>query len=106
MAPTNDAFHATTVACVRHKGRVALAGDGQVSIGQTIVKAGARKVRKVYHGGVLAGVAGAAAGAFPLFAKVEGKRSEERRVGEEGRFRGGPDYLKKKDNVTVVLIVA
>ena len=47
MTATTDSFHATTVACVRHKGRVALAGDGQVSIGQTIVKAGARKVRKV-----------------------------------------------------------
>ena len=46
-------FHATTVACVRHRGRVAVAGDGQVSIGQTIVKAGARKVRKVYHDRVL-----------------------------------------------------
>jgi ATP-dependent HslUV protease subunit HslV len=78
MAPTNDAFHATTVACVRHKGRVALAGDGQVSIGQTIVKAGARKVRKVYQGRVLAGFAGAAADAFTLFAKFEAKLEEHR----------------------------
>src|SRR5438445_13220015 len=78
MAPTNDAFHATTVACVRHKGRVALAGDGQVSIGQTIVKAGARKVRKVYHDRVLAGFAGTAADAFTLFAKFEAKLEEHR----------------------------
>jgi ATP-dependent HslUV protease subunit HslV len=78
MAPTSDAFHATTVACVRHKGRVALAGDGQVSIGQTIVKAGARKVRKVYQGRVLAGFAGAAADAFTLFAKFEAKLEEHR----------------------------
>ena len=78
MAPTNDAFHATTVARVRHKGRVALAGDGQVSIGQTIVKAGARKVRKVYQGRVLAGFAGAAADAFTLFAKFEAKLEEHR----------------------------
>src|SRR5438445_417540 len=78
MAPTTDTFHATTVACVRHKGRVALAGDGQVSIGQTIVKAGARKVRKVYHGRVLAGFAGAAADAFTLFAKFEAKLEEHR----------------------------
>ena len=78
IAPTNDTFHATTVACVRHKGRVALAGDGQVSIGQTIVKAGARKVRKVYHGRVLAGFAGAAADAFTLFAKFEAKLEEHR----------------------------
>ena len=73
-----DAFHATTVACVRHQGRVALAGDGQVSIGQTIVKAGARKVRKVYQGRVLAGFAGAAADAFTLFAKFEAKLEEHR----------------------------
>jgi ATP-dependent HslUV protease subunit HslV len=73
-----ESFRATTVACVRHKGRVALAGDGQVSIGQTIVKAGARKVRKVYQGRVLAGFAGAAADAFTLFAKFEAKLDEHR----------------------------
>ena len=78
MTATTDSFHATTVACVRHKGRVALAGDGQVSIGQTIVKAGARKVRKVYHERVLAGFAGAAADAFTLFAKFETKLEEHR----------------------------
>jgi len=70
--------HSTTVACVRHHGSVALAGDGQVSIGQTIVKAGARKVRKVYHDRVLAGFAGTAADAFTLFAKFEAKLEEHR----------------------------
>lgn len=75
---SGETFHATTVACVRHQGRVALAGDGQVSIGQTIVKAGARKVRKVYQGRVLAGFAGAAADAFTLFAKFEAKLDEHR----------------------------
>src|SRR5258707_14589823 len=79
MTPSStETFHATTVACVRHQGRVALAGDGQVSVGQTIVKAGARKVRKVYHGRVLAGVAGAAADAFTLLAKFEAKLEEHR----------------------------
>src|SRR5438552_8924326 len=72
------AFHSTTVACIRHRGRVAVAGDGQVSIGQTIVKAGARKVRKVYHDRVLAGFAGAAADAFTLFTKFESKLDEHR----------------------------
>src|SRR6266542_5431212 len=75
---SGESFHATTVACVRHKGRVALAGDGQVAIGQTIVKAGARKVRKVYHGRVLAGFAGAAADAFTLFSKFEAKLDDHR----------------------------
>src|SRR5262245_62721466 len=72
------AMHSTTVACVRHRGRVAVAGDGQVSIGQTIVKGGARKVRKVYHDRVLAGFAGTAADAFTLFAKFEAKLEEHR----------------------------
>jgi ATP-dependent HslUV protease subunit HslV len=57
---------------------VALAGDGQVSIGQTIIKAGARKVRKLYHDRVLAGFAGTAADAFTLFAKFEAKLEEYR----------------------------
>jgi ATP-dependent HslUV protease, peptidase subunit HslV len=70
--------HATTVLCVRHQGQVALGGDGQVSLGQTIVKAAARKVRRVYHGRVLAGFAGTAADAFTLFAKFEGKLEEFR----------------------------
>ena len=68
----------TTVICVRHQGRVALAGDGQVSIGPTIVKAGARKVRKLYHDRVVAGFAGTAADAFTLFEKFEAKLDEYR----------------------------
>jgi ATP-dependent HslUV protease subunit HslV len=78
MIGEGSGFHATTVVSVRHRGRVALAGDGQVSIGQTIVKAGAKKVRKVYHDRVLAGFAGAAADAFTLFAKFEAKLEEHR----------------------------
>jgi len=72
------AIRGTTVLSVRHKGRVALAGDGQVSIGPTIVKAGARKVRKLYHDRVLAGFAGTAADAFTLFEKFESKLEEYR----------------------------
>ena len=68
----------TTVVSVRRKGRVAMAGDGQVSLGETIVKAGARKVRKIYHDQVLAGFAGAAADAFTLVAKFEAKLEEYR----------------------------
>jgi len=71
-------FHATTVLCVRHRGHVAIGGDGQVSIGQTVVKAAARKVRKIHHGRVLAGFAGAAADAFTLFGKFESKLEEHR----------------------------
>jgi ATP-dependent HslUV protease subunit HslV len=55
-----------------------MAGDGQVTIGQTVVKAGARKVRKLYHDQVLAGFAGTAADAFTLFARFEGRLEEFR----------------------------
>jgi ATP-dependent HslUV protease subunit HslV len=71
-------IRATTVLCLRHRGQVAIAGDGQVTIGQTIVKAGARKIRKLYHDHVLAGFAGAAADAFTLFQRFEGKLEEHR----------------------------
>ena len=71
-------FLATTVVAVRHRGQVALAGDGQVSIGNTIVKAGAKKVRKLYHDRVLAGFAGTAADAFTLFARFESRLEEHR----------------------------
>jgi ATP-dependent HslUV protease, peptidase subunit HslV len=73
-----DGFHATTVVCVRHRGQVALAGDGQVTIANTVVKAGARKVRKLYHDRVVAGFAGAAADAFTLFSRFEAKLEEHR----------------------------
>ena len=63
---------------VRHRGQVAVAGDGQVSIGNTIVKAGARKVRKLYGDRVVAGFAGAGADAFTLFARFEAKLEEHR----------------------------
>src|ERR1043166_2685471 len=75
---TTHAVHATTVVCVRHRGQVAIAADGQVSIGQTIVKAHARKVRKLYHDRVLSGFAGTAADAFTLFSRFEAKLEEHR----------------------------
>jgi ATP-dependent HslUV protease subunit HslV len=63
----------TTILCVRHKGRVVLAGDGQVTFEKTVMKQSARKVRKMFHDKVLAGFAGATADAFTLFAKFEQK---------------------------------
>src|SRR6202022_1022713 len=77
-AADSASIHATTVVSVRHRGRVAVAGDGQVPVGQTIMKAGARKVRKMHHDRVLVGFAGAAADAFTLFAKFEAKLEEHR----------------------------
>ncbi len=66
-------MHATTVLALRKDGEVVMAGDGQVTMGSTVVKAGARKVRRLYHDKVLAGFAGATADAFTLFERLEGK---------------------------------
>ena len=71
-------LHATTVVSIRHRGRVAMAGDGQVSLGQTILKHTARKVRRVHHDRVLAGFAGTAADAFTLFERFEARLDEHR----------------------------
>ena len=65
--------HATTILAVRHEGRVVIAGDGQVTIGQTIMKHNARKVRRLYQDKVLAGFAGAGADALTLFERFETK---------------------------------
>lgn len=70
--------HATTVLGVRHKGKVVLASDGQVTLGQTVVKHQARKVRRLYHDRVLAGFAGTAADGFSLFSRFESKLEEHR----------------------------
>jgi ATP-dependent HslUV protease, peptidase subunit HslV len=71
-------IHATTVIAVRHAGKVAMAGDGQVSFNNMVLKHGARKVRRIYHDQILAGFAGAAADAFSLFTKFEAKLEEYR----------------------------
>lgn len=70
-------FHATTIVAVKHKGRIAIAGDGQVTFGgNTVMKHNAKKVRRLYHGKVLAGFAGSVADAFTLFGKFETKLEE------------------------------
>lgn len=66
-------IRSTTVIAVRHKGEVAVAGDGQVTMGNTVVKHAAKKVRRLYHGRVITGFAGATADAFTLFDKLEQK---------------------------------
>jgi ATP-dependent HslUV protease subunit HslV len=68
-----EPFHGTTILAVRHGGKVVVAGDGQVSFGQTVLKHTAQKVRRLYHDRVIAGFAGATADAFTLFEKFEGK---------------------------------
>jgi ATP-dependent HslUV protease, peptidase subunit HslV len=68
-----EEFHGTTILSVRRNGAVALGGDGQVTLGQVVMKSSARKVRRLYHDRVLAGFAGATADAFTLFERFEGK---------------------------------
>ncbi len=69
-------IRSTTVIAVKKDGRVAMAGDGQVTMGNTVMKGNARKVRRLYEGRVLTGFAGATADAFNLFDKFEGKIKE------------------------------
>lgn len=66
-------LHGTTILSVRRKGTVVIGGDGQVSLGNTVMKGNARKVRRLYDGKVLAGFAGGTADAFTLFERFEGK---------------------------------
>jgi ATP-dependent HslUV protease subunit HslV len=68
-----DSFHGTTIVCVRRGERVAMGGDGQVTLGNVVVKATARKVRRLYGDRILAGFAGATADAFTLFERFEAK---------------------------------
>src|SRR6202045_5188572 len=71
-------FHSTTILAIRHRDRAVLAGDGQVTFGQTIVKQGARKIRRLYNDRILAGFAGSAADSFALFARFESKLEQYR----------------------------
>jgi ATP-dependent HslUV protease subunit HslV len=68
-----ELFYATTVIGIRHKGKVAVAGDGQVTLGSTVMKHSATKIRRLYNQKILAGFAGAAADAFTLFERFEEK---------------------------------
>ena len=71
--PDTPRMHATTILMVRKGGRVVIGGDGQVSLGQTIVKGNARKVRRLAKGEVIGGFAGSTADAFTLFERLEAK---------------------------------
>lgn len=71
-------FHATTILCVKRDGKVAIGGDGQVTLGNTVLKHNAKKIRKLYGDRVIAGFAGATADAFTLFEKFEEKLEKYR----------------------------
>ncbi|MFC2169883.1 ATP-dependent protease subunit HslV [Acidobacteriota bacterium] len=70
--------HATTIICIRHNGKIAIAGDGQVTIGQTVLKQKASKIRTLYKDKVLAGFSGATSDAFALFSRFETKLEQYR----------------------------
>jgi ATP-dependent HslUV protease subunit HslV len=69
----NPTIQATTIICVRKKGKVAIASDGQVTLGDTVIKHGAKKVRRLYNEKILSGFAGSSADSFALFARFEAK---------------------------------
>jgi ATP-dependent HslUV protease subunit HslV len=71
-------IRSTTVLAVRHDGHAVMAGDGQVTFGDTVVKEGARKIRRLYHDQILAGFAGSAADSFALFSRFEAKLEQYR----------------------------
>src|SRR3712207_7536893 len=73
---SNPRMHSTTILMVSKGGRVVIGGDGQVSLGQNIVKGNAKKVRRLAKGSVIGGFAGATAEAFTLFERLEGKREQ------------------------------
>jgi ATP-dependent HslUV protease subunit HslV len=73
MSTEASVFHGTTILSVRRGEQVAMGGDGQVTLGNIVVKASARKVRRLYHDRILAGFAGATADAFTLFERFEAK---------------------------------
>jgi ATP-dependent HslUV protease subunit HslV len=73
MKSENKVFHGTTILLVKRGKRIVIAGDGQVTLGDTVIKQTARKIRRVYNDRVLVGFAGATADAFALFSRLEGK---------------------------------
>lgn len=102
-----EEIHATTVICVRRDGKVAVAGDGQVTVGNTVMKHGAAKVRRLYHDKILAGFAGSAADAFALFSRFEAKLEEyrgnlERSVVELAKDWRMDKYLRQLQAMLIV----
>jgi len=89
-----EKMNRTTVIVVRHKGKVAMAADGQVTLGNTVMKHGAKKVRRLYKDQVLVGFSGATADAFTLFERFEKKLEEYRGTSPAPRWNwpktGGP----------------
>jgi len=101
-------IRSTTVICVRHKGKTAMAADGQVTLGQTVLKETAQKIRRLAQGNVLAGFAGATSDAFALFARFEAKFEEYRRNLARAAIELAKDWRMDKSlrQLDALLIVA
>src|SRR5262245_46226437 len=108
MARTRERWRSTTVIAVRRGDRVAVAGDGQVTMGDTIMKYGARKVRRLYNDRIIAGFAGSTADAFALFSRFESKLEQyhgqlQRAAVEMSKEWRTDKYLR---NLEALLVVA
>src|SRR3974390_3299188 len=106
-ATRRDVWHATTILTVRKGGRVVVAGDGQVSLGATIIKANARKVRSLGKGDVIGGFAGATADAFTLFERLEAQlaqypRQLTRAPAELAKDWGNDRFLRRLEAMMIV----
>ncbi len=101
-------WHSTTVVCVRHNGRVAMASDGQVTLGTTVMKQTAAKIRRLKGGEVIAGFAGSSADAFALFSRFEAKLEEHRGNLERSAIELAKDWRTDKmlRQLEALLIVA
>ena len=87
-------WHGTTILCVRKGGQVVVAGDGQVLMGQTVVKSNARKLRRLAGGSVIAGFAGTTADAITLFERLEAKHLTRIRQVTSGFAKAGEGYFR------------
>ena len=108
LSQKESMIHSTTILAVRHRERAVLAGDGQVTLGQTIVKQGARKIRRLYNDKILAGFAGSAADSFALFARFESKLEQyrgnlERSVVELAKDWRSDRVLRRLEAMLVVM---
>ncbi len=101
-------WHSTTVLCVRHGGKVAMASDGQVTLGTTVMKQTAAKIRRLAGGSVIAGFAGSSADAFALFSRFEAKLDEHRGNLERSAIELAKDWRTDKmlRQLEALLIVA
>src|SRR6202789_1743854 len=108
QAPTRRLIRSTTVLCVRRDGKVVMAGDGQVTLGEGVIKHTARKIRRLYQDKILAGFAGSTADAFSLFARFESKLEQYHGNLGRGAVELAKDWRTDKmlRNLEALLVVA